>query len=375
MVSFRIKTEGSMSMKKFLLASAAAMSFAGVSCATTADDNHSVHISGDGDHHSIHVSSEGGDSTITVNGQTIEVRDGAVFIDGERHEMDEGNVVVVDGTNIHINDHGGRHFSWSSDSDGNFAMGDVEGEVARALAMVERLDFEALAETQGATREALEAALADLDVEWDELEGERVVIVNGERREMTDEEREEIREALAEARIDIREAMRDVHIEMREVRDAARGQRVEVRRIRRDAERHARDAERHAGRHAERAERLRERIHAEGANSVRFESENGEQRVWVDDRELEGEERTEWLNRMELGRLDGGEDDEAHAYFFSDDDQSGQNVFVIEGDDGETRELTFRSGSRIVIDIDEDDADGEARVYEFEFGDESDTDE
>lgn len=356
-------------MKPLLLASATALAFVSSACAVTAADDDVVHFIGNDDSQSIHINTTGPETVIVVDGQRIEVRDGAVFIDGERHEGDDGRIVVANGTTIRVGDGAGHHFSWSSDGDFE-DMAHVEAEIARAMAMAGRIDHDAIHEAHEEARRAVEEAMAELDIE--DAEGHRWVIENGERRELTDEERAEVREAMREARDEVREAMREMRIEMRGARNEARNRRVEIRRVERDAARHAERASHSAvlaERHAERAQALRERIHASGARSVRFESDDGEQRVWVDDRELEGDERTEWLNRMQLDELEGGPGE--HSYFYSDDDDGEDQdrrvmVFRSAGD-GETHE--FQTRRHVVIEIDSDDEDG-VEVYEFSSDDE-----
>jgi len=63
-------------------------------------------------------------------------------------------------------------------------------------------------------------------------------------------------------------------------------------------------------------------VRENGARRVRIESENdGEPRVWIDGEELEGDARTEWLNRLEIERLEGG---------------NGRRSIVIEVDEDDT---------------------------------------
>jgi hypothetical protein len=55
--------------------------------------------------------------------------------------------------------------------------------------------------------------------------------------------------------------------------------------------------------HEDAIHELRER----GGRELRFVSEDGEERIWVDGEELEGDARTEWLNRLQVEELAGGE--------------------------------------------------------------------
>lgn len=325
-------------MRALLLASAAGLAFAGTAWAVTAASDATIHVTGDDGHASIHIQSDDAESVIVVNGQRIEVRDGAVFIDGERHALDGDNTVVIEDGDVRIRPGGSRHFAWRM---GGPDMADLDARIAEAMALAGHMDHDGIREAHEEARRAMEAALAELEAVRDE-DG-HWVIENGERRELTDAEREEICSAMREARDEVRAAMRGMRAEIRTARDDMRGQRVEVRRIVRDAARHAEDA----GRHAERAQALRDRLAEAGANTVRIERENGDSRVWLDDRELDGDERTEWLNRMQLEELEGGPESDGHAYFFGRGDDS----------DRERRVMVVRSGS--------DAGDEEVRVYEF----------
>jgi hypothetical protein len=161
--------------------------------------------------------------------------------------------------------------------------------------------------------EGLEEAMAELEGELGDLENRRVVIINGERRELTDEERAEIREELEDARADIRDSMAEVRREMEqgqaERREALRVMRIELNNARdelRDAEREAhRVFVRRAGHHADHAAMM-DVLREHGASRVRIETENGEDRVWIDDEEVEGDDRVLWLERLDVERLDGG---------------------------------------------------------------------
>ena len=308
-------------MKKLLLASATLLASTAAACATTADNDHHVRIIGNDEHQSIHIESNNGDAVIHLDGQEIEVRNGVVFIDGERHEMGSGNVIVIDGDDIRVGEDGNVRFSWSSDSDGDVDIRVIEAHRMREMALAEvARHHDIRREAHETSRAAMQDALAGLEMDFEEVDGQRWVIEDGERREMTDGEREQVREALRSARSEIREAMRNVRDEMRNVR-------IDVRRAEHDIERHTAHAA-----------ILRERLLGGGASSIRIEDEDGNRRVWIDDNELEGEELSEWFGRME-------------------------------GSDLEGNELNFTSNSRIIIELDGADEDG-VRVYEF--GDSSD---
>ena len=295
-------------------------------------------ISEDGDR-TVHVTSGDGSSVITVDGQRIEVIDGAVIVDGERHDFDGGRVVIERGE-VRVSEGPGPHrtFTWRTGPE----RAEMNAEIAVAMAAAER----ALAEVESidwGTHEAeLAEALAELDgmeIEIVEPEADTWITRDGERMrfgDMSPEEQAEIREEIAEARIHARRGIEQARIEMRNAQGEQRHARIEMRR--------ARDEARQAGRDARHAMRW-DFGDMSDASSIRVESEDGTTRVWLDDRELEGEELGEFLDRME----------ERNARFaemaFGDD----PNVMVFRSEDGETN--VIRRG-RVVIDINSDD-DGE----------------
>lgn len=364
-------------MKAFLFSASA---LALTACAATAADephqartDHRVHIMRAGDMHhggharvvevvgdhgdrTVHVVSGDGNSVISVNGRHIEVVDGAVIVDGERHDFDGGRI-VIDGDDIHVSEGFGPHMAWSwSEDDGH-----VRVEIARAMEEVER----ALAEVESidwvAHNEALAEAFAEIEnieIEIDDPDEDTWIHRDGERvrfGDLSPAEQAEIREELAEARIAARDALRSARIEMRSARDEGRNARIEVRRAR-DEARRARDEAREMRNH------MRWEFRDMGdASEIRIEDENGNTRVWLDERELEGAELEEFLDRME----------ERNEHFaemrFGEMELAGEpRVMVFTDEDGESN--VIRRG-RVVIEINND---GDRRVIEIEPGDEPD---
>jgi hypothetical protein len=285
--------------------------------------------------------------------RTIEVRDGVVYIDGERIETGEHGVVVIDGDEVTLhgghdgenvlvfrNHHGAEHAARMAEHAERMAE-------HQAHMRVMRVDLDGM---EGQIREQLEGAMAQLE--------ENHILHGRDYEELSEEERAELREDLAEAREEIREALSELHIEMAELheeraeaeaerrelaielrelhveneeerrriiiemreveREAAREARDHAREIAREAREAAREAHREAmdarhERHEQRRFQIRrgdgERL--EGASqSIRVEEEdNGVRRVWVDGEEQTGDDLTEWLNRLEAGELSGAPTD------------------------------------------------------------------
>lgn len=307
-----------------------------------------VEVIGDGGNRTVHVASGDGNSVITVDGQRIEIVDGAVIIDGERHDFDGGRI-VIDGADVRISEGFGPHraFAWHSDGE------DVRIEMARAMAEVER----AMAEVDSIDWEAHEEALAEafaelenMEVDIDDPDENTWITRDGERirfGDMTPEEQAEIREDIANARVSARDAVRRARIEMHSARDEGRHARIEMRRARDEARHAARDAARDARHH------MRWEMGDFGdASHIRIEDENGVTRVWLDDRELEGAELEEFLAEMEA------RNERFAEMHFGDD----PNVMVFRNEDGEVD--VIRRG-RIVIERDND----HRRVIEIERSD------
>lgn len=355
----------------FLSVSAIALT----ACAATGADehraehrDHRVNIVRSGDHHfggqhrvieiiagdgNRTVVTGDGSSVVIVDGQRIEVVDGAVIVDGERHEFENGRVVIENG-DVSISE-GGRHhvWAWSGSHDEAATEAAIEAamaEVERAMAEVDSIDWvahnEALAEAM-AEVETMRVEIDDPDEDtWITRDGERVRFGD-----LSPEEQEEIREDLAEARVSVRMALREAREDMRDAQRDQRVARIEMRR--------ARDEARRAG-HEAREARRHMRWHFDDmgdANEIRIESENGDTRVWLDDRELEGAELEEFLDRME-------ERNERFAEMHSGDDP---NVMVFRSEDGEVdvirrgRIVIERDGERrrvIEIDRADDELDG-----------------
>ena len=341
-----------------------------------------VEIRGEDGERTVHITRDGGESEIRVDGRDVRVADGAVYIDGERHEAGSGSMVVIDGDEVEIVEGGMGRNVWVARGGEAYAFGDHEAAMAEAMERV-RMHVVELDGMDGEIEAAMREAIEELenhrawnDERWDDL---------------SEEEREEVRAARAEAHAELRAVMEELRGEMREIeihramgdearrevrveiqraaRDAARAER-DVARAERDVERAARDHARHMRwvmRHAERGERVNEEVRVE-------EDEDGRRRVWVDGEEQTGEDLVEWLNRLEGERfmqddieLAGGDRERrVFAYRFGDAEDVDVDVrvrphFVFRDEDGEMHfgegedmdwVFTEDGENRIVIELD-----------------------
>ncbi|WP_300527799.1 hypothetical protein [Maricaulis sp.] len=322
-------------MKKFLLAGAASILAATAAFAVDDDNTFVFHTKQDDSR------------VISADGAEISIRDGVVYVDGQEIELEDDGIVIIEDGNVEIINHTGDHenvfvhrLDWTDHAEVMVEMGNSIGH-----AVFTEIDVDGISANVIAT---LEETLESLD--------EDTFVVRMDRdhdgrnwNDLTPEEQEEVRAELEEARAEIREAMAEVRIELAEVeremaannreirvevlraheeaaaagRESARAER-EVARAMRLAERELRRAERHAERAARRegrdAERrvLIERRHAEEGARFRaaeegrririVEDADGNRRVWVNGEEQTGDNLTDWLNRLEAERLDGGND-------------------------------------------------------------------
>lgn len=291
------------------------------------EDGQVVEVRGANGDRTIHVDRDGERSVINVDGQRIEISDGVVTVDGEVVETAPHSVVIVDGDEVRVIE--GHHARMGREFEVHLAeraehLARMETNIARMVIDVDGADIEAT------VMESLEQALAGLDGhhivhsdDWDEL---------------SDEERAEVRAELQSAREDMREAMAEVRREMRGAHAELEGERqrarIEIRRAARDMARAERDMARTERDRARterdlaraRTEELRgeeevqrahiERLHQvlgeNGAAELRIEETDGRQRVWVDGEEQTGDDLVDWLNRLEVDRLAGGNLAEGH---------------------------------------------------------------
>lgn len=384
-------------MKTFLLATAA-VALAGTAAWALDDDNRQtrvriagdpasawtqsgtvIEIRGEDGTRTIHIQGDSPHSRLTVNGQTVDITDQGVMIDGQLVETDGAGMIIVDGDRIQVMNDGDF-----SRFDGQFErhMGErAEHRIHMAEGMHEfRFDFDSEG-MRTEVMESLEAALAGLDSEnfmaghsrdWDEL---------------SEEEREDVRASIEDARQEIREAMRDMRVEMREARELGehetRRVRVELSHAARDAARADRD-EAHARRDEARAARdealeearterhqmmmRRESVtdddhRVEG--NIRVErSEDGRRQVWINGEEQTGDDLVSWLNQLEAERLAGALTDQPRRHE--------RRIVRFDREDGSSREVDL-SGRRIIV-LRGGDEDGAERVFEFDTRDEE-TDE
>lgn len=295
-------------MKKLLTLSVAGSALLAAGCTTAAMANDDYNV--EADIHVIAADVERAGPSVIVRGVEIEVVDGNVIINGDAVSSTEDGRVIISGSNatvIHRSSHAGEHSIWVADNNHEFRLAEIEANAERMADM--RVMFESRHD------EEFERAMEALELDLEELDGQRFVVINGERREMTDEEREEIRAELQAAREEVQNAMIDVRRELAEG-DVERREGMRVLRLElADAEREAAEARRMmfiARGNQEAGEDILVRLREGGGQRLRFESENGESRIWVDGEELEGDARSEWLERLDIERLEGGEDRSGH---------------------------------------------------------------
>lgn len=245
--------------------------------------------------------------TIVIRGVDIAVVDGDVFINGDTVRTSADGRIVISGDNVHVINGGHSTFEFAT------AGEELELHLAEIEAQMEHMrDMRIVVDDLHS--EEMERALAHVEEELARNHGRRMVVINGERREMTDEEREEVQRELSRAREEIAESMREVRIELRESEgeraDALRVMRIELEQAERELAEAGREARRvHViARHNQDVHDDTIRVLREsGGRELRFVSEDGEERIWVDGEELEGDARTEWLNRLQVEELAGGE--------------------------------------------------------------------
>lgn len=319
------------------------------------DDGQIVEVRGAGGDRTIHIDRDGERSVINVDGQEIEIVDGEVRIDGQVVDVEHDGVVVIDGVNVRVieGDHArmGRTFELHM-AERVEHLAEMEDHIAR---MVIDMDVEGI---EAGVMASLELALAGLD--------EGRIVHTDDWDDLTPEEREEVRAEIREAREEIREAMHETRREMREahaeMEGARRMARIEVRRAAREmarAEREIARAERdrararvevlRSDRQAGRAnvERLQDVLRNNDADDIRIEDEDGRRRVWIDGEEQTGDDLVDWLNRLEIDRLEGRHDGRrAEREMRVERLRRGEGRRVIELDGGERV---------VIVEIDEDD--------------------
>jgi hypothetical protein len=304
------------------------------------EDGHSVVVGGDGPivelrgadgERTIHMERDGADTTITVNGQNVEIRNGEVIVDGQRVEAGPNSMIVVDGDDIRVID---NDFTMEFDTEFAAHMAERAEHLARMHTdMAGDFAFEFDAEgLEAEVMASLESTLADLENRELHFEGH-------DWDDLSEAEREEVREALDEARNEIREAMQEVRIEMSGLSEEMEGERrrvrVELRNAQREmarAEREMARAEREIERERRHVEIIRRRDAQAAARDARREAMNwrtdddedaefreqreirieegddGRRRVWIDGEEQTGDSLVDWLNRLETDRLAGAND-------------------------------------------------------------------
>lgn len=288
-------------MQKILSLSVAGAALIAAGCTTAAMANDDVSV-----RENVEIIVQNTETTgqsVIIHGVNTEVRDGEVIITGDAVRTTADGRVIISNGQADILPAGSRHMVFRG-SDREHAM-----RLAEASAALEHLDGMRF-EFDEIRSEEMENALERVEIELENLHGQRMVVINGERREMTDAEREDVRRELEHAREEIRTslpaaagelraALRDVHVELERAQRELANAEGEVRRVHVIA-RHDLD----------RAEPLSRELREGGARQLRFVSEDGEERVWIDGEELEGDARTEWLGRLESGRLAGGDGSE-----------------------------------------------------------------
>lgn len=296
-------------MKKWLAITTASLAIAGGGCTTAAMANQDSADLDQDRHHNVFVQAHGSNTVI--------LRDVEAEADGDAIIISGPNVRVLADGRVAISGGSAELLTWVTDhdmvfSDAHHAMrlAEIESDLTSELGQLE--DMHVIVDDLH--MEGFEEAMAELEREMGELENRRIVIVNGERRELTEEERAEIREELEEAREEIRESMADVRRELAEGhderREAMRVMRIELANAREDmheAEREARQVFVHTARDGADRERFLEALREGGATRVRIETIDGNDRVWIDGAEVDGAARLQWLERLDTEELEGGD--------------------------------------------------------------------
>jgi len=312
-------------MKKFLLASAAALLAGTSAIALDGAANPVVEVRGSDGSQTLHISDGATDTRIRIGGQTVEIHDGVVIVDGERIELGDAEYVVIDGDDVRVVEGSGRGFYMefanhhamathmaglaenlnhtivaSFDGDFEFDFDHAEfAEMAEELAEMEihlgeleTMNFEAV---HADALRSMEEALANLD------EG-HVTVDGRDWDELSDEEKEEVREELREAREEMRLEFREMREEMREasreMRHAERERERALRHTRREVERARHRADREHRRESEEERRERHEDMRERAEERRAHIE--ERRAHAEERRAHAEERREQARRMRV---------------------------------------------------------------------------
>ena len=221
-------------MKKFLLAASVA---ALTATAAFTQDSHTVVIDNEFEHN------------LTVNGQTIDVRDDGVYIDGERVENSEDGTVIIENGNIRVVE-GGHTMRWRMERAERAERAEREGERAnrhaeRAARHAERTarhagrhagrhdgNYEVIVDIDGIQATVMESLSGAL-LELDDVENGRVIHFGPDDEgrnwdDLSEEEKEEVRAELREARLKIQEAMAEMEVEMRDHHAQMEVHRVEM---------------------------------------------------------------------------------------------------------------------------------------------------
>ena len=312
-------------MKKFLLASAAALLAGTSAIALDGAANPVVEVRGSDGSQTLHISDGATDTRIRVGDQTIEIHNGVVIVDGERIELGDAEYVVIDGDDVRVMEGSDRGFhmqfanhhamathmaglaenlnhtivaSFDGDFEFDFDHAEFE-EMAEELAALEihlgELETMNLEEVHAEALRSMEEAFANLD------EG-HVTVDGRDWDELSDEEKEEVREELREAREEMRLEFREMREEMRaasrEMRHAERERERAMRHVRREVERARHRADREHRRESEEERRERHEDMRERAEERRAHIE--ERRRHAEERRAHAEERREHAQRMRV---------------------------------------------------------------------------
>lgn len=302
-------------MQKILSLSVAGAALIAAGCTTAAMANDDVNV-----RENVEITGQ----SVIIHGVTAEAGDGVVIITGDAvRTTADGRVIISGGQADILPARNGRRTIF------RFSDGEHDMRLAEAAATIERLEGLHF-EIDDIHTEEMERAMARVERELANLDERRIIIVNGEERELSEAEHEEVRREMEHARAELAESMSDIRIEMQasegERHNALRVIRIELEQAERELAEAGRDARRvHviARRDRDMADPLMRELREGGTRQLRFVSEDGEERVWIDGEELEGEARTEWLNRLETERLAGARDSEPrHIIIEIDSDES-----------------------------------------------------
>jgi len=300
-------------MKKLLTLSVAGSALMAAGCTTAAMANDDTEMRAT--YEFIVDNQHDGEQSVIVTGVDVEVVNGDVIISGDVIQTTADGRIIISADHANIIQSGryaGNYSFVFSDGGHDMHLTELRSE----LEAMENVHIE----IEGLRSEEMEHALVLVEERLAGVEAQRIVLINGEERELTDEEREGIRTELANARSEIRMSLREVGREVREShgerQEALRAIRIELE----DAESELNTtrieiirAHEELRDNQEVTENMTHVLRASGGHVLRIVSENGEHGIWVDGEELDDDARVIMLEQLEIDRLEGGSDSESRS--------------------------------------------------------------